>query len=215
MSSTPLIIITENKTESLALEEAFKASLMTTNTYSSFDDIQLEDNQSIMLVVVTGGNLKQAQKYAKTNSVFVITDQEMSEADGLDFEHCFTRPIRLGYLAESIKQAIAEKIQHQLMAVISLGDLSLDPKNSQLSSVANNESVQLTEKETAVLVFLSRHIDSPVSRQKLLDEVWGYAEDVETHTLETHIYRLRQKIQAQLKLDNFLVTVDEGYLLKF
>ena len=49
----------------------------------------------------------------------------------------------------------------------------------------------------------------------MLDEVWGYASTVETHTLETHIYRLRQKLKNEFGLDDFLVTNDEGYILNF
>jgi DNA-binding response OmpR family regulator len=62
---------------------------------------------------------------------------------------------------------------------------------------------------------LSKNINKSVSRQDMLDEVWGYASTVETHTLETHIYRLRQKLKNEFGLDDFLVTNDEGYILNF
>lgn len=216
MSSMSLTIIAENKTERFVLEEAFQVCSMTADTYSRFDDVSLEeDNHNVFLVALTKDNLRQAQQCAKTNMVFVIVDGVLNEAEGSNFEDIFTRPVRLGYVVDLVQQAAIRLHQRQLMAVISLGDIRLDPKNSQLYWSNEDRHVQLTEKETAVLVFLSQNIDKPVSRQVLLDEVWGYAENVETHTLETHIYRLRQKIQAHLGLDNFLVTVDEGYVLKF
>ncbi len=64
-----------------------------------------------------------------------------------------------------------------------------------LHDVGRNRRIRLTEKETAVLKFLYRS-DTAVNRQMLMHEVWGYNSAVTTHTLETHIYRLRQKIEA-------------------
>ena len=73
--------------------------------------------------------------------------------------------------------------------------------------------MRLTEKETAILKFLLRAGDEPVSRDVLLNDVWGYHADVTTHTLETHIYRLRQKIEADPANAQLLVTEGGGYRL--
>src|SRR5947207_2619924 len=73
--------------------------------------------------------------------------------------------------------------------------------------------VRLTEKETAILRFLYRAGQTPVSRETLLQEVWGYNSGVTTHTLETHIYRLRQKIEKDAANPEILVTEAGGYKL--
>ena len=73
--------------------------------------------------------------------------------------------------------------------------------------------VRLTEKETAILRFLYRAGQLPVSRETLLQEVWGYNSGVTTHTLETHIYRLRQKIERDAANPEILVTEAGGYKL--
>ena len=73
--------------------------------------------------------------------------------------------------------------------------------------------VRLTEKETAILRFLYRAGQRSVSREILLQEVWGYNSGVTTHTLETHIYRLRQKIEKDAAMPEILVTEAGGYKL--
>jgi DNA-binding response OmpR family regulator len=73
--------------------------------------------------------------------------------------------------------------------------------------------VRLTEKETSILRYLYRAGQRPVSRETLLQEVWGYNSGVTTHTLETHIYRLRQKIEKDAAAPAILVTEAGGYKL--
>jgi len=73
--------------------------------------------------------------------------------------------------------------------------------------------VRLTEKETAILRYLYRAGQRPVSRETLLQEVWGYNSGVTTHTLETHIYRLRQKVEKDAASPAILVTEAGGYTL--
>lgn len=77
---------------------------------------------------------------------------------------------------------------------------------------AQTGSVTLTEKEVAVLVYLARR-DQPASREDLLRDVWRYAPDTDTHTIETHIYRLRQKIEADPAEPRYLLTTKDGYCL--
>jgi DNA-binding response OmpR family regulator len=76
-----------------------------------------------------------------------------------------------------------------------------------------NERIRLTDKETAILKFLYRAAGKPVARQVLLNEVWGYNAAVTTHTLETHVYRLRQKIEADPASSRLLLTEGGGYRL--
>jgi DNA-binding response OmpR family regulator len=76
-----------------------------------------------------------------------------------------------------------------------------------------NRRIRLTEKEAAILKFLYRAGTKPVGRQVLLNEVWGYNAAVTTHTLETHIYRLRQKIEPDPTSARLLLTEGGGYRL--
>ena len=82
-----------------------------------------------------------------------------------------------------------------------------------LLDTSSKKKIRLTEKETAILRFLYRAGQLPVSRETLLQEVWGYNSGVTTHTLETHIYRLRQKIEKDAANPEILVTEAGGYKL--
>ena len=83
----------------------------------------------------------------------------------------------------------------------------------KLLRTKNNEDIRLTEKETDILQFLYLNSDKVVQRDTLLHEVWGYNNKVTTHTLETHIYRLRQKIERNPSVAELLLTEDGGYRL--
>ena len=87
------------------------------------------------------------------------------------------------------------------------------PAPSCCRSRCKNRRIRLTEKEAAILKFLYRAGTRPVARQVLLNEVWGYNANVTTHTLETHIYRLRQKIEPDPANARLLVTEGGGYRL--
>jgi len=98
-------------------------------------------------------------------------------------------------------------------AVFPVGPYTFRPAKKLLQDVAKNKRIRLTDKETAVLKFLYRS-DAAVNRQILMHEVWGYNSAVTTHTLETHIYRLRQKIEADPANPCLLVTEGGGYRLR-
>ena len=82
-----------------------------------------------------------------------------------------------------------------------------------LTNLEENKKIRLTDKETAILKFLLRAGDQVIGRDILLEKVWGYNSNVTTHTLETHIYRLRQKIERGHSNAQLLVTEPGGYRL--
>ena len=121
-----------------------------------------------------------------------------------------TKPVRISVLMARLR---AQLRQFELSddATFQLGPYSFKPSAKMLND--GNRKVHLTEKETAILKFLYRRGDRPVARDTLLDEVWGYNAGVTTHTLETHIYRLRQKIEPTPGQTTLLVTEQGGYRL--
>ena len=98
-------------------------------------------------------------------------------------------------------------------AVFTIGPYLFRPSARLLLEPARNRKVRLTDKECAILKFLYRAGGKPVPRQVLLNEVWGYNSAVTTHTLETHIYRLRQKIEPDPTNARLLLTEGGGYRL--
>jgi DNA-binding response OmpR family regulator len=122
-----------------------------------------------------------------------------------------TKPFRFAVLLARIR---AQLRQHETSedAVFTIGPYTFRP-SSKLLLNPKGSKVRLTEKETSILRYLYRAGQRPVSREMLLREVWGYNSGVTTHTLETHIYRLRQKIEKDAAAPAILVTEVGGYKL--
>ena len=103
-----------------------------------------------------------------------------------------TKPFRFGVLLARIRAHLRSHEQSEL-AVFRLGPYEFHPAQKMLTD--GRRRIRLTEKETSILKYLYRASGQPVARDELLAEVWGYNAGVTTHTLETHIYRLRQKVE--------------------
>ena len=125
---------------------------------------------------------------------------------------CIGKPFRLGVLLARIR---AQLRQHQQSkgAAFSIGPYTFKPSTKMLVENESEKKVRLTEKETSILKFLYQAGDKVVGRDALLGEVWGYNAGVTTHTLETHVYRLRQKIELDPSNAEILVTEPGGYRL--
>ena len=123
-----------------------------------------------------------------------------------------TKPFHLGVLLARIRAQIR---QHERSddAVLMIGVFAFQPANKLLLNGKTNEKTRLTDKETALLKYLYRADGRTVYRDVLLGEVWGYSAAVDTHTIETHIYRLRQKIERDPSNPEVLVLEPGGYRL--
>lgn len=123
-----------------------------------------------------------------------------------------TKPFRLGVLLARLRAHIR---QHERSddAVLTIGPFTFQPSAKLLINNDDQKKVRLTDKETAILKYLYRAGDKVVGREMLLCEVWGYNASVTTHTLETHIYRLRQKIERDPSNAKILTTEPGGYRL--
>jgi DNA-binding response OmpR family regulator len=123
-----------------------------------------------------------------------------------------TKPFRLNVLLARLRAQLRQHEQSE-DAVFSVGPYTFMPSSKILLDDETNKKVRLTEKETAILKYLYRSGDKVVGRDTLLGEVWGYNAGVTTHTLETHVYRLRQKIERNPSQAEILVTEPGGYKL--
>lgn len=121
------------------------------------------------------------------------------------------KPFKFAVLLARIRAHLRQHEQTE-DATFAIGRYQFRPA-SKLLVDDRGTKVRLTEKETAILKFLYRSGERPVSRDVLLHEVWGYNSGVTTHTLETHIYRLRQKIEKDPSAAELLVTESGGYKL--
>jgi DNA-binding response OmpR family regulator len=123
-----------------------------------------------------------------------------------------TKPFRLNVLLARLRAQLRQHEQSE-NAVFALGPYSFHPARKLLLDEESEKKIRLTEKETAILKYLYRAGGRVISRDVLLGEVWGYNAGVTTHTLETHVYRLRQKIEPDPSNAQILVTEPGGYKL--
>ncbi|RME18180.1 MAG: DNA-binding response regulator [Alphaproteobacteria bacterium] len=147
--------------------------------------------------------------------VIMLTGHD-SDADtilGLDAgaNDYVTKPFKFPVLLARIRAQLRQHEQSE-DAVFQLGPYTFKPAQKMLVT-EDGRKIRLTEKETNILKFLYRAGSGVVARDVLLHEVWGYNAGVTTHTLETHIYRLRQKIEADPSNARLLVTESGGYRL--
>ena len=159
----------------------------------------------------------QLRKSGVSVPIIMLTgaDAEQDVVRGLDSgaNDYIAKPFRLNELLARLRAQLRvfDSSEH---AVFTIGPYLFRPATKQLVEPAKNRKIRLTEKEAAILKFLYRAGGKPVPRQTLLNEVWGYNSAVTTHTLETHIYRLRQKIELNPSDTRLLLTEGGGYRLE-
>ncbi len=158
---------------------------------------------------------KQLRKTGFKSPIIMLTGN-VSDADmilGLDSgaNDYVSKPFKIAVLLARIRAQLRQHEQSE-DAVFTIGPFTFKPA-AKLLVDAKGSKVRLTEKEASILKYLFRADEKVVTRETLLHEVWGYNAGVTTHTLETHIYRLRQKIETDPSQATLLVTEAGGYKL--
>lgn len=159
------------------------------------------------------GICKTMRKAGITAPVIILTDTDADAAavPGAEAGDYVTKPFRFGALLARIRARLRQYELNEA-ARFTLGGYQFHPSVKTL--VREDESkIRLTEKETNILRLLLRAGGETVARDRLLEEVWGYNAKVTTHTLETHVYRLRQKIENDPSNSELLITEAGGYRL--
>ena len=119
-------------------------------------------------------------------------------------------PINIFKLIEKINIEFL-KIQFNSQSQLSVNNYTIDLNSREI--LLKNTKLKLTEKEINTITYLSKS-DKPVSIDELQEKVWSYQSDIETHTVETHIYRLRKKILNTFNDNNFIISEKNGYQIK-
>ena len=119
-------------------------------------------------------------------------------------------PIKIFKMIEKLN---IEFLKHQFVeqSQVIINDYTIDINAREMSS--KNVKLKLTEKEVNTIIYLSK-VNKPISINELQTKVWDYHSDIETHTVETHIYRLRKKISKNFLDDNFIISKNNGYQIK-
>ena len=223
-SSTKILLVNSDRD----LSEALIYQLSLNDKYqiieSSEDNVFTQiNNNSFNIVIINsqpsklnGHNLTKKLRNGglKNPIIMLITQSDASNVDNkltIQANEHIIKPFKYPALLKSIELQLrqsgkSEDTQHNI------GSYVFKPNSKVLES--KNKSIRLTEKENDILKFLYQNLGTIVSRDILLHEVWGYNSKVTTHTLETHIYRLRQQIEIDPANACFLITETGGYRLK-
>tara|TARA_R110002126_G_scaffold3263_1_gene18468 strand:+ start:163427 stop:164062 length:636 start_codon:yes stop_codon:yes gene_type:complete len=156
-----------------------------------------------------------AAAYAETHKLSFFLYWGAVESGQEDiFDYKFRSPLRVGSLMDRLSSLLQGKSNGQVQRVLDIKDWDIFFPESMLKAKGDAREVELTDREGQILRALYLAAGEGIARQELLDHVWDYHQDVETHTLETHIYRLRQKLEQDPSAPEILVTSDAGYVLK-
>ena len=119
-------------------------------------------------------------------------------------------PIEFNNLIELINVHLIKQ-RYKFQSKLSIKNYSID-LNSRTIKTENNK-LKLTERELDIIMFLKNH-KTPQKIEILQNQIWNYSSDLETHTVETHVYRLRKKIKDTFNDENFIISKEEGYIIK-
>jgi DNA-binding response OmpR family regulator len=137
---------------------------------------------------------------------------ETIPSSGMGANDYIKKPFRFAVLLARMRAHIRQH-EHSDDAILTVGPYSFQPGIHLLIEKKTNKRVHLTDKETAILKYLCEVDGKVVRRDKLLDQVWGYNSEVTTRTLETHVYRLRQKLEKNPSNAQIIMTEPGGYRL--
>ncbi len=205
--------------DQLAMGEEFQVVQAATGTEGVQRAVEVRPDLVLLDVDLPDINGREACRQMRDRQVaapiimLTAADTDEDTVKGLDAgaNDYVTKPFKLAVLLARIRAQLRSHEQSE-GAVFHLGAYEFRPSAKMLVD-ASQKKIRLTEKETNILKYLYRAGEKPVSREELLAEVWGYNAGVTTHTLETHVYRLRQKIEPDPSNAKLLLTEAGGYRL--
>ena len=153
--------------------------------------------------------LEKIQKDSSTKNSIIVTKNFLNHKDinQKSIIHLDNKPVNFLSLIDRVNTNLLKQ-KYSFQSSINIKDYTLN-LNSRVISQKKNE-LKLTEREIDIILFLKDQ-KKPQNINILQKEVWGYAENLETHTVETHVYRLRKKISDTFKDENFIISLKEGY----
>ena len=146
-------------------------------------------------------------KIKNLNNYLILSDKKYSDINNLVLDNL---PINILKLFEKINIEFL-KLQFNNQSKLMINQYTIDLNSREM--ISDNSILKLTEKEINIITYLSK-LNKPVSIEELQKNVWSYQSDIETHTVETHIYRLRKKILNSFGDNDFIISKKNGYKIK-
>ena len=176
-------------------------------SFKDFNKMNLE-NSIILSKVIHKEYLLKNKKLNKNKIIFLIQSDEKLK-NLTDYQNILF-PTNIDDLIEKINIYLSKK-NFSDQSYIKVSNYILDLNSRMI--LRDNTKLKLTEKEINIIIFLSNS-NKPQKVNILQNEVWGYSSKIETHTVETHIYRLRKKIEQTFNDKNFIISHENGYLIE-
>ena len=199
--------------------ENFNTSLEELKDYLNFElislkkkpDIELSDDYNVLLIheeYLKKDNKMKKELLRNSNKIKILASNPKN--DQIDFfNDSLHLPMSIKDLNQCVEKSLIKK-NFVRNSSIKIKNYILNKNEKKL--IKNNNFILLTEKEVQLLELLM-HSSTPIDKSKILKEVWKYAPEADTHTVETHIYRLRKKIKSIFFDENFILNNKDGYLL--
>lgn len=175
------------------IEISFDLSVLDSELYL------IDDNENLLNQII--------QKDKSLRIVFFSSTKEVIENADLVIKKPFSL---VNFLKSMEENTLLPKVRRK--ECINFIEYSLYPVKKEITSSKTGDTIKLTEKEVEILKYLYANSPSIISKEELLENVWGYCSDMTTHTIETHIYRLRQKVE-QNNGTQIIITENNGYRL--
>ncbi len=146
--------------------------------------------------------------------VFVLLPKGLKKLEETAFLRYISKPFVLSDFLNLI-QSVQNIILSSDAGILTFNGYELSPLEKEIKNLATNEKIKLTEREVKMILYLYKMKGQIINKHQFLQEVWGYHPDVSTHTIETHIYRLRQKVEKDGNAPELISTEAGGYKLNF
>ena len=189
---------------------------------NSLEDVKSHIEQSPVDLLIMGEDvgphslsllLKFIKEINFTNKILFIKDGDSGEISSFEgftnSHHVIEKPFRIQFFIKKIDFVLA-KISGSSDVSYRIGPFVFFPENKVIK-FNDQPDIELTEKEVSILKCLLSHGEEPVDRKKLLKQVWNYNLGVTTHTLESHIYRLRQKLETDPSIPRLIISEGGGF----
>ena len=198
----------------LSDNNTFKSDILDQIAHHAEGFCVIEDD-GIADVVIVDEDIKLLENFLKKDikaPIILLSSKEIDDTIGA--HHIIYKPMNLSDFLDDIKASI-NVYEKSSEGKLEFNNYILNPSHKEILNLRNNEITKLTEKEVAIIKYLYKNRDKTIGKNDLIQEVWGYSADVYTHTVETHIYRLRQKVEHDDVSAQLIITSDGGYSLKF
>ena len=198
-----ILLISENS--------VFKDDLMDQIRHhvSDFEIVEDCDEADIIVVDENLETLKTYEKNKNTPIIFLCRDS----GENVKVQAVLQKPFILNVFIDTLKASI-NIFENSSEGCLEFYKYILYPLRKEIYDKKLKTTTKLTEREVSVIKYLYKNAGKIVSKNDLMQEVWEYSPDVATHTVETHIYRLRQKVEQGDEQNQFIITSEGGYQLK-